>query len=638
MNQRPRTPCIAPVAIRASGVDSIPLSPGACIQGGFWAHRQAQNADVSLVEAWPWLELSGALPNFRAVAAGGVGHRGEANQDAEVYKWVEAASYEVARTGSQDLRSLLDEAVQAIAGAQREDGYLHTWYLLTPGTVRFSGLRTGGPDETYTAGHLLSAAVAHHRATGEHTLLNTARMLALCLDTELFTPQPTAVTGHPGLEAALVELYRETGDVHDLRLAKHLIDARGHGQLGTHRFGSSHYQDDVPVRDALALTGHAVAGLYLMTGATDVAVEAKDTELLAASERLWDSVAQERSFITAGIGSRPKNEDLGNEYELSPDSAYCETCAAVGMVMWSWRLLLATGRSKYADMIERVLFNSLLVGVSLDGMTFRYDNPLQVRGGLHTRAEERALSRTPWFDLACCPPNLMRLVASLGHYAASMGSDDSLRIHQYFDGVIPWSDAAEVEVRTSYPWAGRVVLTYRGAQMVGAVEVRVPAWSRNTRVEVAGQPVDGVSRGTYLRLDRHWQNGDSIVVDLDIEPRLVRAHPRVDAVRGCVVIERGPLVYCIEQVDNPAPIDDLRVGSGLTGLTQHHDDNLGVTTLTFDTRRVDLAGWTNVLYSDVRDLATAATESAIATAIPYFAWGNRGTGPMRVWIPVEGDA
>ncbi len=606
------------------------------IGDGFWATRQRTNGTTSIPRGLERLEAAGAIENLRAAARGSGEFRGEMNQDAEVYKWIEAASYEVERSGSHALTESVREIVQIVGMAQESDGYLHTWHQLTR-EPHYSGLRIGGADETYTAGLLLHAAVAFCRATGDDTLIGVARRVVGCIRTQLFARDPGAVPGHPGFEMALVELFRLTGEREHLELARHLVDQRGRCWLGDHRFGSSHYQDYLPIADMVTLTGHAVAGLYLACGATDVAIEMSDAPLLAALEHQWEAVALHKTYITGGVGSRHKNEDLGDDYELPPDRAYCETCAAVASAMWSWRLLLATGRSRYADAIERVLFNGLLSGVSLDGQRYFYANPLQVRSSHHPPADLRAAERRDWFDLACCPPNLMRLLASLEHYVATTRGPD-LCIHQYVSGDVPWpsggSTSGHLRMATDYPWDGTVTMVYTGDLLrARALSIRVPPWATQASIIVDGErhPVDA---GADVVLRRDWRDDDEITLLLGMSPRLTRPHPRVDASRGCVAIEAGPLVYCLEQADQTCPVDDLRVslpGRLSIGL---HDPQLDVRRVVVEGRYVHLSDWEGALYRDVSIDDGSTSSIAMLNAIPYFAWANRGSAAMRVWIPV----
>jgi uncharacterized protein len=622
---------IKPISPANPATARRPLRTAAVITSGFWGDRQRVNAAASIPAGWHWLEKSGALPNFLAVGAGASDlFIGEVNQDAEAYKWVEAASYEVARADEPELRRQLDVAVAAIVAAQAPDGYLHTWHQLNPGEPRFSGLREGGPDETYTAGHLLHAAIAYHRATGDRRLIDAALKLAACVKDQLFDPDLTMVTGHPGLEMGLVELYRETSESWLLELAAHLVNVRGHGVLGSHRFGSSHYQDYLPIRELPVLAGHAVAGLYLMCGATDVAVETGDDDLLASLCRIWDATVATRAYITGGLGSRPKAEDFGDDYELPSESSYCETCAAVAMVMWSWRMLVATGEKKYSDTIERTLHNGVLVGVSLEGTHFRYDNPLQVSGGHRTPAERARGERSEWFELACCPPNVMRLIASLGHYLANT-SGSTLFIEHYASSEIDWDDSTVV-MDSNSPWEASTTISYRGEDRAGTIAFRVPGWARSPLVDgAAATAVDG-----YVRVSRDWTDGDVVVIEFDQSPRFMVANPRVDDLRGAAVIEDGPLVYAIEEVDNPFALDDVRLSGDGSDFRAVWNDSLGVRSLTGTAGLQDPAPWGPELYRPLKDTTNDVRPvlPISLTAIPYFAWGNRGACAMRTWVPL----
>jgi DUF1680 family protein len=619
-------PVLRPIAPRRS-VPATPLTVPAQIDGGFWADRQRINSNESIREGWVWLERSGSFVNFATVARGGGGFLGEANQDAETYKWVEAAAFEVARNpDDSELRGWLDQAVDVILTAQEPSGYLHTWHQLHPDAAHFDGIDHGGPDETYTGGHFLHAAVAHARSTGETRMTDAALRLARHLEAEYFSADSVAVSGHPGIEMALVELYRQTGEPDILDLADCIVRRRGHGWLGGHRFGSSHYQDYAPIEELPVLTGHAVAGLYLMSGATDVAIETGDSDLLAALESIWERTVERRMHITGGIGSRGKNEDVGDDYELNPDSAYCETCASIALVMWSWRLLVATGRMRYADVMERALLNGVLVGVGRDGRTFRYDNPLQVRDGHRTPAEISAATRAEWFELACCPPNLMRLIASIGHYVATVDGEALTLLH-FMDGIVPWGDGF-LDVSTQYPWSGEIEITYRGPARERTLRVRRPSWAAAVTLDGAEPAVD------TLDLRRRWSDGDTVTVVIEFAPRWTVAHPGVDALRGAVALENGPIVYCVEQVDTIEQVDRLRVDPPSADLCPSSDER-GFVTLS-GTALVEI-DWESPLYRPWSPGGVGRSpRTAPFTAVPYMDWGNRGAGAMRVWLPLGG--
>lgn len=644
---RSARPEISPVKPRSgSAAATYPLVEAPEIFGGFWSTRQTINGQVSLEHARRQLEAAGAFENFRRVArkVGGK-HQGEINQDAEVYKWLEACSYELARADDPTIRELVSEVIDVVVAAQDHDGYLHTWHQLDGRRSAFgAGLHTGGADETYAAGHLMHAAVAACRAAVDTRLVTTAERLSDCIRRSYADRGPDSVPGHPGIEMGLVELYRLTGQRRHLDLATLFIDRRGHASLGGHRFGSSHYLDYAPLRDLTTLTGHAVAALYLASGATDVAMETMDGELLSALERQWLAVQHARTYLTGGLGSRHRNEDLGADFELPSDRAYAETCAAIASVMWSWRLLLATGHPRYADAIERAVLNGVLAGVSLSGDSFFYSNPLQVRAGHRPPADEASFQRCSWFETACCPPNLMRLFASLGHYVASE-AEGALWIHQYASCRIGWpgQGSGQLTVQTDYPWEGTVDIRFAGRMLPGrTLWLRVPAWAPHASVTVSGMEEGEIDAapGSYVPITRDWRDGDRCVLRVDMAPRLTTAHPSVDAVRGSVAIERGPLVYCVEQVDHEASLDELRIDPESPMLAGPWSTELGVVPIGAQALRIAHPEWADQLYRTLatRDGGGCREGRTQLRAIPYFAWGNRATGPMRVWIPLGPEA
>ncbi|MEH0399518.1 glycoside hydrolase family 127 protein [[Kitasatospora] papulosa] len=569
------------------------------ITGGFWAARRRTNADVSIPQGPRRLEDAGNLGNLRAAADGTDDFAGDFPfQDSDVHKWLEAASWQLAGTpGGERLRADTEALIALLAAAQDDDGYLQTYYQVARPGRRWKELDWG--HELYCAGHLVQAAVAHHRATGGTGLLDVARRFAAHIDT-VFGPGGSVdgVCGHPEIETALVELYRETGERRWLDLASRFVDRRGHGLLGDGEKnfpGAGYWQDHVPVRDARTVTGHAVRQLYLLAGVTDLAAETGDAALRETAVRLWDAMTESKTSLTGGLGSRHELESFGDPYELPPDRAYNETCAAIASVQWSWRLALLTGEARYSDLVERTLFNGFAAGCGLDGDSWLYVNPLQVREDYEGHRDDQSARRTPWFRCACCPPNAMRLLASLPHYMASE-DDDGVQLHQYATGVY-----GPVSVETDYPWDGRIAVT-AGEAGAWTLSLRVPAWASDATLD--GEPV-----GTgWLRVRRRWQRGERVVLDLRLRPRLTRPDPRVDAVRGCAAVEFGPLVHCLESADQPRRLDEVLLDAS-TALEAEHRPWL-------------LGGVTVVRAGDL-------------TAVPYAVWANRGAGAMRVWIPLE---
>jgi DUF1680 family protein len=654
------TPTLAPGPLRLGERAQVALRPAesARVTGGFWHERRRVNAEVSIPQGPALLDSVGNLHNLRLAAGTASGeYRGELPfLDTDVTKWLEAASWQLAETDPKTEFAQaedVDRMIHLLAEAQQDNGYLQSYYQVVKPELRFVELRWG--HELYCAGHLIQAAVAHHRATGHEDLLTVARRFADHID-ETFGPgKPVdGICGHPEIETALVELYRETGEQRYLELAGYFVDRRGHGLLrdGRPMLGDAHAvppgpaycQDHVPVREAETVTGHVVRQLYLLAGAADVASETGDPELRAAMERLWEAMTTTKTHLTGGLGAHHESEDFGDPYELPNERAYCETCAAVASIQWNWRMALLTGRARYADLIERTLFNGFLSGVSLDGLRWLYVNPLRVRDGYEHHGGDNAVRRAPWFTCACCPPNVMRMLASLPHYLASTDAD-GLQLHQYATGSYGGlTDGGRVAVRvdTDYPWQGRIAVTVEKAGPgEWTLSLRVPQWCEEYTLETGATPAEQVSEGGWLLIRAAWRPGDTVVLNLGMEPRLTEADPRVDAVRGCVAVERGPLVHCLEQVDQPgAPgLDDI-VLDPTAGLTVRHRPDLlgGVTTVVGSGRlRARPAGQGWWPYRVARSTSTdTPTDTPVElTAIPYYAWANREDGSMRVWLPTS---
>lgn len=643
----PPSPADAVGPVRLGPAARAALRPAvAGIDAGFWHTRRDVNARTSIPQGPGLLESAGNLHNLRLAAGTAEGEFQGAYPfvDTDVYKWLEAAAWQLAQEADGELEAHVDRIAHLVAAAQQPDGYLNTWFQLVKGGERYQDLRWG--HELYCAGHLIQAAVAHHRATGRPELLDVARRFADQVDS-VFGPPGSGkpldgIDGHPEVETALVELYRETGERRYLDLAAYFVDRHGHGLLG----GDAYCQDRVPLREATNVEGHAVRQLYLLAAAADLATETGDGELRAAAERLWQAMTSTKTHLTGGVGAHHDEEDFGDPYELPNERAYCETCAAIASVQWSWRMALLTGEARYSDLIERTLYNGFLAGVSLDGERWLYVNPLQVRDGHTDPGGDQSARRTRWFRCACCPPNVMRLLASLEHYLAST-DDDGLQIHQYVTGRYH-GDGITVSCATDYPWNGTIILTVEDTPGGDpwTLSLRVPQWCRDLRVQCGEESYDAPVTDGWLRLERTWAAGDRVVLELALEARLTAADPRVDAVRGCVAIERGPLVYCLEQADHPdGGLDDVVVDGTRPLAVKHRPDLLdGVTTVVAAgrRRRIGDAGWWPYAPYPSQGSSPAAPaqdplegEPIELTAIPYYAWANREDGSMRVWLPTS---
>ncbi len=618
--------------LRATGLDDFRFDDG------FWSARQAVNRGVSLRHGYSQLEASGNFNNLLLAAGRGTGtYRTPVFMDSDVYKWLEAVGYELGCRADADLARLADHAIQLVQDAQVDDGYLNSYWQVVEPNRRWQDLQHG--HELYCAGHLFQAAVAYVRATGDDRLLRVARRFADYIDTVFGQDKRAGTPGHPEVETALVELYRETQESRYLRLAQYFIDARGHGLLGEHRLGSAaYYQDHVPVRAASTVEGHAVRQLYLTAGVTDLYLETGDGALLAALERQWRDMATRKLHVTGGLGAQHFGEAFGEPYELPNDRAYCETCAQIASIQWNWRMLLATGERRFADLMELTLYNAFLSGVSLDGRRYFYVNPLLSRGAAPLLGRKRVV-RPEWHGCACCPPNVMRLLASLQHYFCTV-TDRGVQLHQFAPGALETKlggAAIRLSVRTDYPWHGSVdVRVDEAPPAPWELCIRVPGWCKDARLRLNGSPLEMQQVDGYAVIERAWRAGDTVQIDLEMPVTLLTGHPRIDPVRGSVALQRGPLVYCFEQVDQDADVDVQDALISLAGQPEPvwREDLLGgVMQVATAGYAQNMDAWSEQIYRRADAAQTDARRGVTLRAVPYYAWANRGPNAMRVWIP-----
>lgn len=532
------------------------------------------------------------------------------------------------------VRAFYEEAVDLIVRAQGPDGYLGTAFQ-GPAPLREQWADLGEGHEMYNLGHLTQAAVAASRQLGDDRLLEVARRFADLVVGRYGEAGEALYGGHPEVEMALVELYRATGESAYLRQAQLFVDRRGSGALKHAAFSPEYFQDAVPLRDLHSVTGHAVRMVYLAAGATDVAVETRDSALLAHLEHLWDDMISTKSFLTGALGARHSDEAFGDRYELPSERAYAETCAAIGAMQWGWRLFVATGRADVLDAYERILYNAYAAGLSDDGTAFFYDNPLQRRPDHEQRSGAEtggAPLRRGWFGCACCPPNIVRWMAQLQDHVA-LADDRSLTLGLYTSSRIT-SSAMDVDVITGYPFAGCVRVTViRAVDEPVTLRLRVPGWAAaaTVRLTIDDEPCKVSADAGWVQISRRWGGGEQLNLRLPLEVRLVTSHPYVDATRGAAAVVRGPIVYCVEQQDAPAAVDDLV----LVGAESHEradDGGDGAVVDGVDALIEVRFPRSSELYPDLDDVTEPAAPVLRMPVVPYYRWGNREPGPMRVWL------
>ncbi len=606
-----------PVAARAEGpkhrkLSAVPFTE-VKVRDAFWAPRIATNREKSLPHNFKWCEQTGRFSNF--AKAGGLMEgkfEGIYFNDSDVYKVLEGASYSLADRRDGKLEKMVDEVIAKIAAAQQENGYLNSYYTLVEPDKKWTNCAS--KHELYCAGHLIEAAVAHHRATGKRTLLDVAIKFADRID-EIFGPgKRYDVPGHEELELALVKLYELTGEERYFNLSKFFIDIRGDKSKRPKLYGP-YCQDHLPVRQQSEIVGHSVRAMYLYSGVADVAGYTGDEGYVNAMGRLWQSVVERKMYVTGGIGVQGHGEGFSGDYRLPNAAAYCETCAAIGMALWNHRLNLMHGQAKYADVVERAMYNGILSGMELGGEKYFYVNPLASSGGHH---------RQPFFGCACCPSNVVRFVPSVpGYVYARFVRGICVNLYVAGTGKMALASGTPVTItqETRYPWDGKVRLTVDVAKKHTGwfqVRLRIPDWCEGAKVSLNGKPYDDNLRmiDGYAVLCRYWDPGDVIELDLPMPIRRIEAHPAVKADVGRVAVGRGPIVYGFEAVDNDGRVSNIMLPHDPKFTAEHRPDLLGGVTVI---KGVDRSG---------REIV----------GIPYYAWDHREPGEMIVWVRQDGKS
>jgi len=562
--------------------------------------------------------------------------------DSDIAKSIETIAYSLYRKPNPELEARADAIIDMYEALQEPDGYLGSFFIRIWPEKRWSNLRDF--HELYCAGHMIEAAVAYFQATGKRKYLDImCRYADLIIEKFGRSPgQMRGYCGHEEIELALVRLARVTGERKYLDLAKYFVDERGQqpnyfieeairggwDPKGVQQHAFEYNQSHMPLRDQRKVVGHAVRAMYIYSGMADIATEYNDDSLMPALEALWADLTQKQMYLTGGIGPAASNEGFTDYYDLPNESAYAETCASVGLAFWASRMLGRGPNRVYADTMEQALYNGAIAGLSRDGKTFFYENPLESAGKHH---------RWIWHRCPCCPPNIARLVASIGSYMYGV-ADDEIAVHLYAESTARIDlagGAVTLAQQTQYPWDGAIALSVSVEKPTRfALSLRIPAWAKAATIAVNGQKleVDGVTVGGYARIDREWQPGDTVMLDLPLVPRALRANPKVRQDAGRVAVMRGPLVYCLEGADNAVGLNSILLGDGLGRSQTATIPNFnGAIAIDLPVLREVADGWGDELYGDTAPTAKPDT----ARMVPYHLWDNREPGEMLVWLRAD---
>lgn len=590
------------------------------LSDSFWAPRLEVNRTVTLPHNIKMCEETGRISNFDKAAGKMEGkYEGAYFNDSDVYKVLEGAAHILAAHPDKDMEARIAAIIARIAAAQQPDGYLNAYYTVMEPDKRWTDLPK--MHELYCAGHMTEAAVAWADATGRTDFLDVARKFIHHIEGIFGFDKRHGVPGHEEIELGLVKLYRKTGEDRYLKLAEYFLAARGTKPAPK----SEYLQDHIPIKQQKEIVGHAVRAMYLYSGVTDVAAIIGDKEYLQTLDTIWHDVVTRKLYVTGGVGARHEGEAFGGAYELPNDSAYAETCAGIGLAFWAHRMLILHGESRFADVLERELYNAFPSSVSLKGDTYFYVNPLSSKGEHH---------RKPWYGCACCPTNIVRVMPQVPGYAYAR-SDDGIWVNLYMAGeaTIPLkSGEVKLAVDTKYPWDGRVKINVAPKTPAEfAVNLRVPEWCEKATVSVNGTAIANptMDKG-YAVIRQQWNTGDAIEMDMPMPVRRIQAHPNVAANRGRIALQRGPMVFCLEAVDNGGKVFDLVLPRDSELKTEFEPDMLGgILTVKARGLKYPARDWKDKLYLPT----PAQAEPVELTAVPYCVWDNRAPGEMTVWIP-----
>ena len=611
------------------------------IREGFWGVRREVNVTKSIPTMEALLKANGRMTNFlRLAGKSNEPQKGPVYSDSDIYKWTEAVGFALQSGDIPNLREQADQMIKEVVAVQEPNGYLNTYYVGDKAKDRMQPDIQRWGHELYNIGHLIQGAIAYYRGTGDPTLLNAGIRFVDDFLLPNFGPEPNKkpiFSGHPEIEMALVELYRTKGDKRHLELAGYIL--HGDERISEPPHAYVYHFCGIPFTSRTHLEGHAVRAMYACCGATDYYMETGDASYRKTLDTLWEDLVTRQMYVTGGVGARSQGEAFGDPYELPNSTAYGESCAAIGNMMWNWRMLTATGDAKYADVIERALYNGINSGMSLDGTLYCYRNPLAFdpSGGDHIR--------NPWYDTTCCPPNLERTFASLPGYMYGTSSD-GLYFHLYENSALDWhlenGTGIKIEQKTGFPWKGAIQLEVSPAKPTEfTCYFRIPGWSKSAEVRVNGKAISGTTPGEYLAVRRKWSAGDTVELQFNMTPHVLEANRRVVEDYGRVAVQRGPLVYCLEQLDQPEGVSlqdvslNLRKSGAPEFQEEYRSDLLGGVVVLKHAGDVDVQSSTgDKLYSSYT-AAQPKTKQVELSFIPYYAWANRAATPMQVWTPVQ---
>jgi hypothetical protein len=604
---------------------------------GFWSERMRTNVEESIPTLLALLEEHGVVDNFRRLSGRkNEGRKGPLYTDSDLYKWMEAVAFVLQSGDHPQLRETLDKLIDDVLAAQEPSGYLDTYYVGERAKLRFSEMYRS--HELYCLGHLLQAAIAYYRATGDRKLLDGGIKYADYVLRTFGPEKKPAVTGHPEFEMALVELYRTTGDKRYLDFVNYLFTGEKlRLQLTDEQV--TYLFSGIPFTSRIELVGHAVRALYACSGATDYYLETGDAEYRETLDRLWKDLVERKMYITGGVGSYAQGESVGAAYDLPNQRAYAESCAAIANLMWNWRMLAASAQAPYTDVMEKALYNGINSGMSLSGTLYCYRNPLESRG-------DEAI-RQPWYDTTCCPPNLERTFASIPGYLYST-SPSGVYVHLYHSSTLDWhlEDGTRLKLvqQTKYPWDGDISLKISPTKAATfTLYLRIPDWSSKATVTLEGKPAPGKPKaGEYFAIHREWNGETTVRLQLDMTPHLVAANPLVREDYGRVAVQRGPLLYCLEQVDQEerGSIFDFALSASAgpsSGFTSEFRPDVlgGIVMLKHQGMATPKPLSEEPLYGAIERIPRSEGKEVDLTFIPYYAWANRLPGAMEVWIPFQ---